>query len=150
MSSRASSSSYPTASTSPPIGTSASHSSMNAWARSAERLATATTRPLPLSRIAFQFLRAIPAVLRKPQRQPVSLIAHHPSARWSFFDSPHPLRRRARRTLATPVGHGWGGGGNVGRRGRQRIANEVEVRGLAVFRDAVGPPVGPPPAPRIA
>jgi hypothetical protein len=42
---------------------------MNSCARFASRLATAVTVPLPESRIAFQFLRVIAAVLSNPQRQ---------------------------------------------------------------------------------
>src|SRR6056297_2756315 len=50
------------------------HSSMNRSAEACERLATAVTAPLPLRRIAFQFLRAIAAVLKNPQRQTDSAI----------------------------------------------------------------------------
>src|SRR5579884_1614750 len=50
-------------------GASAWHSSMNWRARSGSRLATATSAELPALRIAFQFLRAIWAVPRIPQRQ---------------------------------------------------------------------------------
>src|SRR5258708_7344935 len=45
------------------------HSSMKREARSRSRLATATSLELPALRIAFQFLRAMFAVPRMPQRQ---------------------------------------------------------------------------------
>src|ERR1700694_3711935 len=50
------------------MGTSAWQPAMNRRLRSTSRLATATTVELPVLRMAFQFLRAICAVLRMPQR----------------------------------------------------------------------------------
>jgi hypothetical protein len=41
---------------------------MNWRLRAASRLATAVTTELPLSRMARQFFRAMPAVLKMPQR----------------------------------------------------------------------------------
>src|SRR5262245_11710181 len=50
------------------MGACAWHSAMNRRLRSRSRLPTATIVELPVLRIAFQFLRPIWAVLKKPQR----------------------------------------------------------------------------------
>src|SRR6185503_15592836 len=81
---------------------------MNWRLRSTSRLATATTVELPVLRMAFQFLRAICAVLRMPQRSLVFVMVpdtdeHERDLKSTFatrdLSRVEPLNRSSRRKV---------------------------------------------------